>query len=145
MITHFDNLDYFNKKRLLDNEVYAYLTKLKELKNEIPEVGSGLDYYKMWLSQYNKNKNSITERSNVEKYVWFICEKRRVFDKTIEYIDKEFNKLFDGLGNQVLIPMLEFIFDIYNIKTIKKLYKINQKDIIIGLNAMTKILKNYWK
>lgn len=144
MITYFDNLDYFNKKRLLDNEVYAYLTKLKELKNEIPDVSSGLDYYKMWLSQYNKNKNSITARSNVEKYVGLICEKQRAFDKIIEYIKEEFDKLFDGLGNQVLIPMLEFIFDVYNIKTIKKLYKINQKDILIGLEAMTKILKNYW-
>lgn len=144
MITHFDNLDYFNKKRLLDNDVYGYLLKLKKIREEIPEIASGLDYYKMWLSQYNKNKNSITARSNVEKYVGLICEKQRVFDKTIEYIDKEFDKLFDGLGKQVLIPMLEFVFDVYDIKTIKKLYKINQKDIIIGLNAMTKILKNYW-
>lgn len=144
MITHFDNLDYFNKKRLLDNDVYGYLLKLKEMREEIPEIASGLDYYKMWLSQYNKNKNSITARSNIEKYVGLICEKQRVFDKTIDYIDKEFDKLFDGLGNQVLIPMLEFVFDVYDIKTIKKLYRINQKDIIIGLNAMTKILKNYW-
>ena len=139
-----DNLQYFNSKRLIDNEVYAYLNKLKELKNEIPDVSSGLDYYKMWISQYNKNKNSITARSNVEKYVGLICEKQRAFDKIIEYIKEEFDKLFDGLGNQVLIPMLEFVFDVHNIKTIKKLYKINQKDILIGLEAITKILKKYW-
>ena len=144
MITHFDNLDYFNKKRLLDNEVYGYLLKLKKMREEIPEIASGLDYYKMWVSQYNRNKNSITAKSNVENYVGMICEKQRELDGTFDYITKEFNKLFDGLGNQVLIPMLEFVFDIYNIKTIKKLYKINQKDIIIGLNVMTKILKNYW-
>ena len=144
MTIHFDILDYFNKKKLLDNDVYACLIKLKELKKDIPEVSSGLDYYKMWLSQYNKNKNSITSRSNVEKYIGFICEKQREFDKAINYIQKEFDKVFDGLGNQVLKPMLEFVFDIYNIKMIKKLYKINQKDIIIGLNTMTKILKNYW-
>ena len=29
-----DNLEYFNNKRLIDNEVYAYLNKLKEMKRE---------------------------------------------------------------------------------------------------------------
>ena len=139
-----DNLEYLNNKRLIDNEVYAYLNKLKEMKKEIPEIASGLDYYKMWLSQYNHNKDSVTAKSNVEKYVGLICEKQRVFDKTIEYIDKEFDKMFENKGKFVLVPMLDFVFDKYNIKTIKKIYKLKQRDLIIGLVALKEVLKKKW-
>lgn len=145
MTTHFDNLDYFNKKRLLDNDVYGYLLKLKEMRDEMPEIASGLDYYKMWLSQYNRNKDSISAKSNVEEYVGMICEKQKELDGTLNYIIKDFNSLFDGLGLQILTPMLDFVFDRYNIKTIKKLYKINQKDILTGLIAVSQSLINYWK
>ena len=139
-----DNLEYFSSKRLIDNEVYAYLNKLKEMKREIPEISSGLDYYKMWLSQYNHNKDSITAKSNVENYVGSICEQIRRFDNTLRFVYIEFDKLFDGLGNQVLIPMLEFIFDVYNIKTIKKMNKLKQRDLIIGLGALKEVLKKIW-
>ena len=140
-----DNLQYFNNKRLIDNEVYAYLTKLREMEREIPEISSGLDYYKMWLSQYNHNKDSITAKSNVENYVGFICEIRRRFDNALRFVDIEFDRMFENNGKIVLIPMLDFVFDRYNIKTIKKLYKLKQGDLIIGLGALKEVLKKLWR
>ena len=138
------NLELFNKLRLLDNDVYAYLSKLKEMEQELPDISCGLDYYKMWLSQYNHNKDSISAKSNVELYVAFVCEKRKEFDNTIEELRKEFNKLFDGKGIQVLIPMMDFVFDNKNVKKIKDFYQITQKDILVGLNAVGNILNSYW-
>lgn len=138
------NLELFNKLRLLDNDVYACLSKLKEMKQELPDISCGLDYYKMWLSQYNHNKDSITAKSNVELYITYVCEKRRKFDNTIEVLRKEFNKLFDGYGTQVLIPMMDFILDRKNVKKIKDFYQITQKDILVGLNAVGNILNSYW-
>ena len=140
-----DKLKYFNKKRLIDNEVYAYLCKLREMEREIPEISSGLDYYTMWLSQYNRNKDSITAKSNVENYVGFICEIRRRFDNALRFVDIEFDKMFDNKGKFVLIPMLDFVFDRYNIKTIKKKYNLTQKDLIIRLVALTEVLKKLWR
>lgn len=139
-----DNLEYFNNKRLIDNEVYAYLNKLKEMKREIPEISSGLDYYKMWLSQYNHNKDSITAKSNVEKYVGTICEQIREFDNTIEDLKKNFNQIFGEDGNEILMSILDFVFDRKNIKNIKKFYNLTQKDILLRLETVSVFLKNYW-
>ena len=139
-----DNLEYFNDKRLIDNEVYAYLNKLKEIKREIPEISSGLDYYKMWLSQYNHNKDSVTAKNNVEKYVGAICERIREFDNVLRFVDMEFDKMFENKGKFVLVPMLDFVFDKYNIKTLKKIYKLKQGDLIIGLVALKEVLKKIW-
>ena len=41
--------------------------------------------------------------------------------------------------------MLDFVFDRYNIKTIKKIYKLNQGDLIIGLGALKEALKKLWR
>jgi hypothetical protein len=138
------NLELFNHLRLLDNKTFAYLSKLKEMEQELPDISCGLDYYRMWLSQYNHNKDSITAKSNVELYVAFVCEKRRKFDNTIEELRKEFNKLFDGYGIQILIPMMDFVFDNKNVKNIKNFYNMTQKDILIGLNAVGNVLNSYW-
>ena len=139
-----DNLQYFNNKRLIDNEVYAYLTKLKEMEREIPEISSGLDYYKMWLSQYNHNKDSITAKSNVEKYVGAICEQIRRFDNALKFVDIEFDKMFENQGKFVLVPILDLVFDRYDIKTLKKKHNLKQKDLIIGLGALKEVLKKIW-
>ena len=139
-----DNLQYFNNKRLIDNEVYAYLNKLKEMKKEIPEISSGLDYYKMWLSQYNHNKDSITAKSNVENYVGAICEQIRRFDNTLRFVDIEFDKMFENQGKFVLVPILDLVFDRCDIKTLKKKHNLKQKDLIIGLGALKEVLKKIW-
>ena len=139
-----DNLEYFNSKRLIDNEVYAYLNKLKEMKREIPEISSGLDYYKMWLSQYNHNKDSITAKNNVEKYVGSICEQIREFDNILRFVDIEFDKMFENNGKIVLIPLLNFVFDGYDIKTLKKKHNLKQRDLIIALVALKEVLKKIW-
>ena len=139
-----DNLEYFNNKRLIDNEVYAYLNKLKEMKREIPEISLGLDYYKMWLSQYNHNKDSITAKSNVENYVGAICEQIKRFDNILRFVDIEFDKMFENQGKFVLVPILDFVFDRYDIKALKKKHNLKQKDLIIGLGALKEVLKKIW-
>ena len=142
----FDNLDYFNKKRLLDNEVYGYLSKLKELKNELPEIASGLDYYKMWLNQYNRNKDSLTAKSNVEEYVGMICEKQRDFDKVLEYTKNEFERIGGEDGIFIFKFTMDFVFDRYRINTIRKIYNIKyRQDLLDGLKALCDILTTYWR
>lgn len=138
------NLELFNHLRLLDNKTFAYLSKLKEMEQELPDISCGLDYYRMWLSQYNHNKDSISAKSNVELYVAFVCEKRKEFDNTIEELRKNFNQLFDKDGIKILIPILDFVFDRKKIKTIKNFYNLKQKDILIRLEAVSSILTNYW-
>lgn len=138
------NLELFNRLRLLDNETFAYLSKLKEMEQELPDISCGLDYYRMWLSQYNHNKDSISAKSNVELYVAFVCEKRKEFDNTIEELRKNFNQLFDKDGIKILIPILDFVFDRKKIKTIKSFYNLKQKDILLRLEAVSSILNNYW-
>lgn len=138
------NLELYNRFRFLDNKTFAYLSKLKEMERELPDISCGLDYYRMWLSQYNHNKDSISAKSNVELYVAFVCEKRKEFDNTIEELRKKFNQLFDKDGIKILIPILDFVFDRKKIKTIKSFYNLKQRDILIRLEAVSSILNNYW-
>ncbi|MBO4516715.1 hypothetical protein J5751_04795 [bacterium] len=142
MIIH--NLEMLNEKRLISNETYAYLMALRELKESLPEVENGLDYYKMWLSQYNHCKNNLSAKSNVENFFCELVENRKEFFKVITYLEYRFKMILRTENTQKLNQMLDFIFDEQKLpESSKKCLKIDFY-IFQWFNAIAEILKEYW-
>lgn len=141
----FSNLDYYNNELLLSNQQYALLEKLKLIGNSVLSPESGLDYYKMWLSHYNRNKNSITEKSNVENYMGYIVKSRIRFLNILVFLENHYQKEFKNLYKSELMEILiDFVFDNKNIDNILKYHEITQKDLMVNLELACNYLKKYW-
>lgn len=140
------NIEYYNHKYLIDNTTYALLSKLKAMGENLPSNETGLDYYKMWVSQYSRNAKSITSKNNVEMYVYEIAKKRINFFKILDFLKKSLkNILADCYDNQILNCVIEFIFDNENIIDIKKKYKLTTNQLITRLEVISKLLVEYWR